>query len=402
MDHQSKKNENNVSSEFVLECLEQNEVGDGRLYAFLHKGKFIYNADTGEMLKWTGHSWKVDVMQECYAAVESVAERYMEEAGNIAEKCNDSNNEISKRLIKRAQNLRMIKGTNKCIESIKTIEGPLTVAGERFDCQPWLLACKNGVVDLRTGKLRDGRRDDYISKACPTEFRGIDELAEEWEKALDQIFDGDREIIDYLQRLFGYGVTGLTTEHIFPVFLGRGFNGKTMLIEVIRDVLGSLAAPVRSENILIKPTAKDLNAPNPALLALKGLRLAIAHEMDQDLAPTQVKLLTGGDLLSARYPWDKHQTRFKPSHLLILLTNNKPCPPDNDFAFWSRVHLVEFPISFVNKPKRNHDRLVIRGLGERLKSEASGILAWIVRGCLQWQKKGLNPPEKVLSARSKR
>jgi putative DNA primase/helicase len=113
-----------------------------------------------------------------------------------------------------------------------------------------------------------------------------------------------------------------------------------------------------------------------------------------------VKWLTGNDELTGRNPHDKYEVSFKPTHTLFLLTNNKPHAPAEDFAFWQRVLLIPFNLSFVTRePEQEHERRADIYLADKLKEESSGILAWLVRGCLEWQEqKGLHPPQKVKAA----
>lgn len=399
-------------AKLVRACQGYNTEGDAVLYAYTQKDKFLYNATTSEMMIWDGHSWKLDIHDAHYAAVGDVADLYAEAGAKLWEEqikdCKEPEKrkkleELQEVYRKRAWRLRGVTSRDACVKFVKKMKNsPLSMVAEKFDSNPMLLSCANGVIDLKTGKFRDGRQSDYISKACPIEFKGLDEPALEWEKVLLQIFDNGKELIAYLQRLLGYGITGLVDEHIFPVFQGRGRNGKGTIIEVINFVLGKgLSAPIRTEMLLAQPFTKSASAPSPEIMALKGLRLAIASEADDraKFSAAQIKLLTGGDMLTARSPHDKRQTCFEPSHLLILLTNDKPRAPGDDFAFWERVHLLKFPLSFVSEPREIHERRKIKGMADKLKREASGILAWLVRGCLQWQVDGgLNPPEVVLEA----
>jgi len=100
----------------------------------------------------------------------------------------------------------------------------------------------------------------------------------------------------------------------------------------------------------------------------------------------------------ARNPHDRYETRFDPTHTLFLLTNNRPNTPSDDYALWKRLILVPFQISFVDDPRDEDERPIDKFLGEKLKAEAPGILAWLVRGCLEWQLTGLDYPTLVSDA----
>jgi len=132
-------------------------------------------------------------------------------------------------------------------------------------------------------------------------------------------------------------------------------------------------------------------------MALKGKRIVWASETGEGrhLNIGKVKWLTGEDTITARAPFAKRQITFSPTHTLFLLTNHKPHITADDYAIWQRVHLVPFNLSFIDEPKTEYERKRDPDLSKKLKEEASGILAWLVRGCLSWRIEGLNPPRIV-------
>ena len=208
-----------------------------------------------------------------------------------------------------------------------------------------------------------------------------------------------------MQRLFGYGITGMTVEHIFPVMHGAGRNGKSLIIEAISHALGDYAGPVPAEMLLESSRSTSAASPTPEIMALKGLRLAFASETDEGrrFSAAKVKWLTGGDKLTGRGLHDKRLTTFDPTHMLILLTNHKPSAPDGDFAFWERCFLIPHKMRFVSRdpdPDKPSERCADKYLVHKLRDCAPGILAWLVRGCLEWQRRGLDPPPEILTATS--
>jgi len=406
-------------SSFIKECLYANELGDGVLYADIHKGKFIYNKTTAEWLSWAGHHWQRDIEDSSLAAVESVSETYRKAFINIrAELMSDRRedekdftytNEIieekEKFVDKKIRRLRSQRHRVNCRKFGHTNPiNQLSAEGKDFDQHKMKFACVNGVVDLRTGNLFPGEPDDLIIKASPIEWKGIDEPALEWELFLKQIFKGDEELIEYLARLLGYGITGLTWEHVLPILWGRGRNGKSTLIEAIKYILGPLAAPIRSEMLLDQGRTLSSSGPTSDIMSLRGLRIAFASETDENrrFSPSKVKWLSGGDTLVGRNPHDRYETYFSPTHKLIMLTNELPHAPSHDFAFWERVHLIPFRLSFVDRDPQAEDELSAdKKIPERLRQEASGILAWLVRGCLAWHDRGLDPPPIITEATAK-
>jgi putative DNA primase/helicase len=398
-----------ITSRFIWDCLQANELGDAQLFIALNRGLRLYNQTSTEWMRWAGHHWEIDRgSADAMAAMEGVVGQYLQEAKALVDKiAKEDAAEIKRKLIdrqkriyKRVEKLRSVHGCNNCLTFTTRCHDRMVVQTDDFDKDPWALAFQNGVVDLRTGELLPGNPKDMLMKACPHDWTGIDTPCPTWEQALLDIMDGSQEMADFCARLFGYAITGLSTEHILPVFWGKGRNGKSMLVETIRYVMGTLASPIRSEMLLDQSFMKSSAGPSPDIMSLKGLRIAFANETDEGrrISPSQVKLLTGADTMVARNPHDRYETRFDPTHTLFLLTNNQPQAPADDFAFWKRIVLVPFQVSFVSEPKAADERMIDKFLGEKLKQEASGILAWLVRGCLAWQQTGLDFPSLVSEA----
>lgn len=222
------------------------------------------------------------------------------------------------------------------------------------------------------------------------------------EKTLNEIFNENYEEIEYFQRLIGYASTGLTVEHIIPILEGRdGRNGKGLLVRILIKALGDYAGPIQSEMLLDSGHVRSSSAPTPDILDLKGLRIAFASETDSGrrFSAARCKLLSGGDPLKGRWPHDKRPEHFDPSHTLFMITNFLPHVNADDNAFWERVHVLKFRISFVRREvQTKSERPADIYLEQKLDSELPGIAAWIVRGCLAWQQQGLNPPKSVVDA----
>jgi putative DNA primase/helicase len=404
-----------VTSKLIGDCLFANALGDGVLFSTIFRDQFIFKANTLEWFEWAGHYWQHDTTFRSLAAVEQIVEHYLDEYRRLAQDIadtaaasttgDDDATELKRlhkqqaNLLKRVSQLRDDKRRTACLKFSYTIKNPLAIKGEEFDCKPMLFPCANGVIDLETGRLKPGRPGDYLSMASPVEFTGIDAPAPLWEKSLLEIFGGNEALVAYLGRLFGYSVTGLVHEKVFPVFYGRtGWNGRSLIIETVNYVMGALAGSIPSEMLLSQKYSKSSSGPSPDIMSLKGLRMAFASEIDegQRFSASKIKWLTGKDELVGRSPHDKYPTRFAPTHKLFLMTNTQPQAPPNDKAFWERLHLIPFLVSFVNRdPQEAYERRAILDLDQQILKEAPGILAWLVRGCLLWQRDGLKPPREV-------
>lgn len=396
----------------VLDALGKNEDGDARLFIELNRGRFCYDTAERRWYVWTDHFWSKDILSEVIAAINAVIDIYGKEAKRQAwqrlqnEKCGHADEAkqhkiIEDNLLKRIKALQTVKRKENILTLARAGSDSLAIRGDKWDAHPWLLPCQNGIIDLKTGGLRPGEPADYIKTVAPIEYHGLDIAAPIFERFISEIFNGDMELISFIQRLLGYGITGLTTYHVYPIFYGpQGRNGKSSLLEIIKFVLGDLAYKARSETLLESRHAPQRGSADADTLAFKGKRIIWASETAEGrkLNAARIKELSGGDTLNARAPYGRDTVEFSPTHLLILLTNECPQAKASDLALWERIHLIPFTVHFVDDPKEQNEKKADHELLEKLKFEAPGILAWLVRGCLDWQGEGLNPPDCVKAA----
>lgn len=409
---------------FLLECLANNERGDGVLFATLHRDKFIFDKskkDSHGWLVYNGHHWGHDRMDQARAAVEDCALAYqglldslraaLPEDGNHNSQCRCRPCLQIKELHRRVQRLRTVDGVTKALKMAHCF-GPtaLGVQGNEFDRHPLLLPCANGVIDLNSGALIKGSPSDYLVRAIPVDYLGLDHRNEDWENFLLEINQSDQERVEFLRRLFGYCITGLRREHFIATFVGDGRNGKGTMFEVLAMVLGELYWSIDSDMLLEQKFSRNASAHSADIVSLQGRRLVRADETDpgKRISVAQVKRLTGGDTLKGRAPHDVHEINFQPTHKLILVTNDTPAGLTKDFALRERLLYLTYPLRFVDDPERSgredplHAELFRKKdpkLQERLLANRSGILSWLVRGCLEWQRLGgLHPPESIRAA----
>lgn len=463
-----------LTPELVRQCLANNKRGDGILYSLLARDRFIYAAKLQEWYQFSTHYWEPDIGDVHLREVERVAITYKDEADALqpqiesieeelfglkgplkaankakkdaeksvtaavkageglpaAEQSYDAAQEAQQEIVDRAaglstklgnlisqqkayhrriDSLRKINGATECAEWSTIVDNPLRISGDELDQQPWLLPCANGVIDLQTGELRPGQPGDWLSKAIPIEYKGFYEPAPEWEKFLDSI-QPDKDVLDFLSPLFGYGITGLSVEQFITVFIGPGRNGKGLMFEMLEMVMGPLYWAIQSELLLENKNARSSAGASPDIVALKGRRICAASETDQGrrIGCAKIKELTGSDTLNGRSLYDKHDANFRPTHKLFLRSQHVPEGLTKDFALRERLILITFPFRFVDNPeaKALEDtvnaefyRLKDRGLKDRLVKELPGILSWLVRGCARWIADGkLKPPKSVLLA----
>ena len=363
-------------------------------------------------MSWTGHHWKLDKMDSAIAAVEGVARSYQDEAKRLSTQITELEAEekpaahlklLRKMLNNRVSTLRASRRRKNCVLFAHTSEDPVAIDGVEIDQKPWLFPCANGVINLKTGELEPGRQTDYLLKASPTNWpdEGIDSVSEPWEKSLLEIFSGNKHLVEFYQRICGYSLVGEVHESIMVVLHGRGRNGKSLLVETKSKAIGALATAIPSEMLLAQNKMASSSGPTPDIMALRGLRMAFASETDDGcrISPSRVKWFTGKDTITGRNPHDKYPVNFQPSHTLFLLTNHKPHAPADDFAFWERMILIPFELSYVDRePENENERRADPNLAKTLEQDLPKILAWMVQGCLKWQKDGLQRPAVVKEA----
>ena len=299
----------------------------------------------------------------------------------------------------RINKLRTLKGARTCVDYSHRIGNrSLSIIGEELDQKPLLLACPNAVVDLYTGEVVDSKPGDYILKAISTPWKGLNEPCPEWDKFFATIHQNDAEVMQLVHTMLGYAITGLRTEHFIGCFIGEGRNGKGTMFETIRAILGDLGWTISSELLLEQRFTRSSAGPSPDLFSLMGRRMVIASETEDNarISAAQVKRLTGGDSIKTRAPHEKMEINFLPTHKLFLYTNHTPHGLAKDYALYKRLLFLEYPLKFVDNPKETNERKRDPDLPKKFAAEASGILAWLVRGALLWKAEGgLHPPPKV-------
>lgn len=399
-----------ISDEHLLGYLNENRVGDAKLYCRLHRDTVIYVKYWERFLIWGGHHWIEDDYEAAFQRIEEVCELYLRLAEHKQMEADEADKEDKPKIqslvdaaLRRVNLLRDTNGQEKLMLMVRRIRDPLVVLPKHIDQRHYVKACPNGVIDLRTGELRPGRPEEYILNAIVTEYDQAlldkDDPCPETNKFLLSSMDGDQELVDFIWRLLGYGLVTERRDHIFTIFWGEhGRNGKDTLIKLVTHVLGqTLSGDVPVEMFLQMQQTRNSSAPSPDVLALRGMCLAWINEAEegQRFALAKLKKLTGGGYVTARGLQDKQQTTWLQTHLPIMTTNELPKAKADDAAFWARAVLVKWPLSFVEEPQQPYERPADKDLYEKICAEAKGVLARMVLGCMEYLRDGLKIPDKV-------
>jgi P4 family phage/plasmid primase-like protien len=269
-------------------------------------------------------------------------------------------------------------------------EPRIRIEPDTLDSDPWLLGCPNGTFDLRTGKLREARREDFITKQIGVAFDPEADCPQ-WRGFLDWATQGDRELAAFLQTFAGYALTGEIREEKMCVCVGDGANGKSTFVMTLRELLGDYAGKAQSD-LLVHAQGKE-GAPSPDVAALHGKRLVIVSETEDgcSLSEARIKdLVSNEDIAACRKYRDPFT--FRPTHKIILATNYRPHVKGTDSGIWRRLAIVRFNATIAEEKK-------VADFRERLlRPELAGILNWAVEGLIKWKRDGLRTAAAVREA----
>jgi putative DNA primase/helicase len=356
------------------------DLGNGRRLVAQHGDDLRYVAQWG-WLVWDGRCWRIDDTGDVHRRAQETVVSIYQEAADAPEHKRAA---IARWAIA-SQSHGKIQAMMSSAEShIKVRATPAD-----FDNQEWLLSCTNGTVDLQSGELRPHSQADLLTKTIPVAYNAAAECPR-WLAFLDRIFDKNAALIGYVQRMIGYMLSGSTGEQCMFIAHGTGANGKSVMIDIIRAMLGDYAKNADPSTFLVSQSDRIRSD----LARLAGVRFVATVELDEGrrLSEALVKQVTGGDLITARF-LNKNDFEFQPRFKLLMATNHKPVIRGTDYAIWRRIKLIPFAVTI---PEAERDPR----LADKLKAELPGILAWAVRGCLEWQRSGLQEPAEVSAATS--
>jgi putative DNA primase/helicase len=356
------------------------DYGNAERLVYEHGRDLRFSPGLG-WLEWDGRRWARDADGEVVRRAKQTVRALYTLAGKIEDS---------------AERARVAKWATACesqqrlAAAVKLAETELEiiVSADQFDADRFLLNVQNGTIDLRTGELREHRRDDLLTKLADVVY--VPEARSElFERFLKRATGGDNELASFLQRASGYSATGDTSEEVLFFAHGPTKTGKSTTLDALQGAFGEYAKVADFETFLKRHG--DAGIRND-LARLKAARLVVSIEVDEGkaLAEGLLKILTGGDRIACRFLYSE-LFEFRPALKLWLAANQRPRVNADDDAIWRRIVQIPF---LEQIPEEERDPEVKRALRDD-PAENSAVLAWAVKGALEWQRIGLAVPDSV-------
>jgi putative DNA primase/helicase len=358
------------------------DLGNAERFVARFGDQLRYCHAIGKWLRWSGTRWAFDDLNKVMWMASRTARLVFEEVAH----CEDA--EVRKGLAKWARNSESRNRLDAMVALARSLPS-IAVTPDALDANIWLFNVENGTIDLRSGLLRPHDPKDLITQLAPVSF-DLKAKSARWEAFLDRTFGSDAALIRFVNRFLGMSLSGDVREQILAIFYGQGNNGKNVLLDTVCGTMGDYASQAPPDLLTFSK-----HRQHPTEIAdLRGRRLVIASETEEgaSLRLQLIKRLTGDMQLKGRFMC-KDFFQFNRTHKLILVTNNRPVIRENTEAAWRRIRLVPFDVVI---PPSERDP----GLMEKLAADRPAILAWLLRGCLEWQEDGLGDSTAVTKATS--
>lgn len=372
---------NDSKLDFPKNVYDMTDTGNAQRLRNKYVGNIKYSYIQKEWYYWTGKVWQVDNSGEIKKLADVVIEDMKKEAFR-------ADGDIQEELLKWCNRTASSKGKTNMITETQHLEG-IPVQPDEFDAYTDYINCQNGIVNLKNGELLPHDSNFMMTRICYTDYDTNCGEPKLWLKFLNDVCNGDKQLIDYLQKCVGYSLSGSIREQCAFFIYGMGNNGKSTFLDTISDLMGTYASNVQPETIMVK---KNDGGANSDIARLKSSRFVTSVEPNEGVRLNEglVKQLTGGDKVTCRFLYGK-EFEYVPEFKIWIGTNHKPTIRGTDVGIWRRIKLIPFE---VNIPKDKVDKT----LKYKLRKELPQIFNWAVQGCIKWQKEGLELPKCVQEA----
>ena len=355
------------------------DTGNARRLVQAYGDQIRYNVDNKRWMFYNGAFWQTDV----FGNIKNYAEVVVEEMRQKAKTIEDE--EVRKAMAHNVKRALQSSGKTAMIKEAEHLKG-MPVTNNDFDADPFLFNLKNGTLNLKTGKLSSHKKERMISRYSPYDIASG--KPERWLRFLNEIFDGDDQVIRYVQRIMGYSMTGSAREQCMFMLIGDGSNGKSLLLDIMNEAFGSYSATSNVDILLEKRNSSSGNLGDVA--RLQGVRHVVTDEakLGDKLNESAIKTMTSGiGKIVARFLYG-NEFEFTMLSKIFMASNYKPVIRGTDHGIWRRIKVIPFRV-VIPDDKQDKD------LKLKLIEEIPKILGWMLEGCLEWQRIGLGPPDSI-------
>jgi len=351
------------------------DIRNAKAFAHKWRGQLVCVTTRDKWLQWHDQKWQLCEKDEHIAHAKQCCSDILASASAVF----SANPETGKRLVADAMAAHNLPKINAMLK-LAVSEPDMAVTDRELDADPMLLGVQNGVVDLRRGHLLFNYPEMRVTRHCGADF--VEDAPHPmWTRFLDQIFQGDTQTIETVQRLLGYTLTGLVTEEVLVFCIGYGSNGKSVFSNVVSLIMGGYSRTAPPSLLTVRRS--DDASPRNDLAALAGARYVSISELQAGdrLDEQVVKLLAGREPISARF-LHKEFFEFLPTFTAWLRTNHKPIITGEDHGIWRRLVVLPFDRTFAECEKDPF-------LEDKLMDESDGILQWVLEGVRMYLNDGL-------------
>ncbi len=226
---------------------------------------------------------------------------------------------------------------------------------QKIDSNPYIICFKNCVVDFKEKKARIGKPEDYLTKCTGIDYREINPqrdgaIQDEIHDFMRKLFPNS-ELCKYMWRHLASTLIGTTSNQTFNMYIGVGQNGKSVLVNLMEQVLGQYKGDVPLT--LITQQRTKIGGVSPEIVQLKGIRYAVMQEPSKGDRINEgiMKQLSAGDPLTGRAPYMVEAQTFTPQFKLVVCSNEFMEIKSQDHGTWRRIRVVDFESLFTEKPR---------------------------------------------------
>lgn len=367
------------STDYLLSA-HRSDTGNAECLAQLFGDDLRYCHTRRKWLAWDGSRWAIDEGS-------AIAHRSMIAVIRARYRACEAIPDLDQRK-KAASWCVGCESTNKLEAALRTATRLQTFSTtiERWDGHHLIAAALGATIDLHTVVHRATRREDYLTMQLGATY-DPEAACPRWLQFLNEVFQGNAELIAYIQRAVGYCLTGDTREQKIFLCHGPGANGKSVFLEILTALLGDYAANASFETF----DANKRNESSNDLAALRGKRLVTVIETEEGrrLAEARVKSVTGQDPITCRFLYGEFFT-YRPTYKIWLAMNHLPVIRGTEKGIWRRIELIPFLADFEGREDKT--------LSAALRDELDGIAQWALEGLRHWWQRGLDTPEIVRKA----